>query len=210
MHQAHRESSVPPCDIDETSVELTRQLYIHGITYLLRGLPNALTPEESLSLQAAVPPGLLKLEAEADIHSLMPDPRNPLVAPKSPPRHPTILHRMTAALVFQMFVLIQFLLPYLTLLVSRTYQFERKHQITKRLVNSSVTTVDELSRRSLRLSQTICQMNDGKVGQAINEMMIWWIAGVTGGVQQGIEEGLSAVGSKATIARTRVIVEKTT
>lgn len=119
-----------------------------------------------------------------------------------------MLHRLTAVLVFQTFILIQFLLPYIKLFLSHTYQFERKHQITKRLVNSSVTTVDELGRRSLKLSQTICQMNDGKVGQAINEMTIWWVRGVTGGVQQGIEEGWSTMRSTPAQSTGRVTLEK--
>jgi hypothetical protein len=36
-------------------------------------------------------------------------------------------------------------------------------------------------------------MNDGMVGQAINEMTIWWVRSVTGGVQQGLAEGLQTL-----------------
>lgn len=78
--------------------------------------------------------------------------------------------------------------------MAEAYRFERKHQIANRIVNTGVTTVDEISRGGLRLSQTICQMNDGKVGQVINEMAMWCVVGVTGGVQQGFEEGLCVVG----------------
>lgn len=38
-------------------------------------------------------------------------------------------------------------------------------------------------------------MNDGKVGQALNEMTIWWVQSVTGGVQQGFMEGMKVVRS---------------
>jgi hypothetical protein len=113
-----------------------------------------------------------------------------------PPEDATILHRVTATLILQAFILMQFLLPYIKLFLSQAYQFERTHQITKRLVNTGVTTVDDLGRKSLKLSQTVCQMNDGKVGQAINDMTIWWVRGVTGGVQQGLEEGLKVVRSE--------------
>jgi hypothetical protein len=87
----------------------------------------------------------------------------------------------------------QFLLPYIKLFLSHTYQFERKHQIAKRLVNTSVATVDDIGRKTLRLSQTVCQMNDGMVGQVINEVAVWWVRGITGGVQEGIAEGLRVV-----------------
>lgn len=191
MTLAHRESSVPAYGIDETSPVLTRQLYLHGMTYLLRGLPSDLTPEELLSLQAAAPQSLMYMQADPSTHALVPRSGQSQVQRDMPPQDPSFLHRVTATLVLQTFVLIQFLLPYIKLFLSHAYQFEREHQITRRFVNGSITTVDDIGRRSLRLSQTICQMNDGKVGQAINEMTIWWVRGVTGGMQQGFEEGLN-------------------
>ncbi|KAH7350459.1 hypothetical protein BKA66DRAFT_476088 [Pyrenochaeta sp. MPI-SDFR-AT-0127] len=208
MTQAYRESSVPLQHIDEPSTALTRQLYIHGMTYLLRGLPADLTPEESLSLQAAMPPGFIEIPNDSSTHALIPVSKRTSIAQEVPPQEPTVLHRITATIVFQTFILIQFLLPYIKLLLSHTYQFERKHQITKRLINTSVSTVDELSRRSLKLSQTVCQMNEGRVGQAINEMTIWWVRSVTGGLQQGIEEGLSTLRATSEYSQRRVTVEK--
>jgi hypothetical protein len=191
MTLAHRESSIPAYEVDETCPILTRQLYLHGVTYLLRGLPSDLTAEELLSLQAAAPQSLVKSAADSNSHALVPRSWQHQMRRDSSSQEVSVLHRITATLVLQTFVLVQFLLPYLKVFLSYVYQFEREHQITKRIVNGSITTVDDLGRRSLRLSQTICQMNDGKVGQAINEMTIWWVRGVTGGMQQGIEEGLS-------------------
>ncbi|KAF2628734.1 hypothetical protein BU25DRAFT_338746 [Macroventuria anomochaeta] len=188
---AHRESSIPNYGTDETSPVLTRQLYLHGMTYLLRGLPSDLTPEELLSLQTATPQSLVNSQADLGSHALVPRSAQNQVQREMPSPNPSILHRITATLVLQTFVLIQFLLPYIRIFISHAYQFEREHQITRRVVNGSITTVDDIGRRSLRLSQTICQMNDGKVGQAINEMTIWWVRGVTGGMQQGFEEGLN-------------------
>lgn len=191
MTLAHRESSIPNYGIDDTSPALTRQLYLHGMTYLLRGLPSDLTPEELLSLQAAAPQSLVNAQADPASHALVPRSAQNQVARDLPPQDPSILHRMTATLVLQTFIFIQFLLPYIKIFLAHAYLFEREHQITRRFVNGSITTVDDIGRRSLRLSQTICQMNDGKVGQAINEMTIWWVRGVTGGMQQGFEEGLN-------------------
>ncbi|KAJ4992003.1 hypothetical protein SVAN01_02598 [Stagonosporopsis vannaccii] len=190
MNLAHRESSVTNYGLDETSPVLTRQLYLHGMTYLLRGLPSDLTAEELLSLQAATPQSLAESQADPAGYSLVPRSTQGQLQHDVPPQDASILHRITATLVLQTFIFIQFLLPYIKIFLAHAYQFEREHQITRRLVNGSITTVDDIGRRSLRLSQTICQMNDGKVGQAINEMTIWWVRGVTGGVQQGFEEGL--------------------
>lgn len=191
MTLAHRESSVPVYGIDETSPVLTRQLYLHGMTYLLRGLPTDLTPEELLSLQAATPQSMVYCQTDPASHALVPRSGQTQVQRDMPQQDPSILHRVTATLVLQTFIFIQFLLPYIKIFLSHAYQFEREHQITRRFVNGSITTVDDIGRRSLRLSQTICQMNNGKVGQAINDMTIWWVQGVTGGMQQGFEEGLN-------------------
>ena len=191
MTLAHRESSIPTYGIDETSPVLTRQLYLHGMTYLLRGLPLNLSPEELLSLQAAAPQSLVNSQADPSSHALVPrsSQTQAQIQRDTSPQDASVLHRMTATLVLQMFILVQFLLPYIKIFLSHAYQFEREHQVTRRLVNGSITTVDDIGRRSLRLSQTICQMNNGKVGQAINEMTMWWMRGVTGGMQQGVEEG---------------------
>jgi len=195
MAQATRESSASNSGSDDSSAILIRQLYIHGITYLLRGLPAKLTPEETLSIHAALPQELVEACQNSDASALVPVSQRSISPQRSPPQDPTVLHRLTAALVFQTFIFIQFLLPYIKLFLSHTYQFERKHQITKRLVNTGVATADDIGRRTLRLSQTVCQMNDGKVGQALNEMTIWWVQSVTGGVQQGFMEGMKVVRS---------------
>ncbi|CAE6996119.1 hypothetical protein PTTW11_00268 [Pyrenophora teres f. teres] len=194
MAQATRESNAPSSSSDDSSTILIRQLYIHGITYLLRGLPARLTPEEQLSIQAALPQDLVDTCRNPDANALITMPCRS-ISSEQPPQNPTVLHRLTAAFVFQTFILIQFLLPYIKLLLSHTYQFERKHQITKRLVNTGVATADDIGRRTLRLSQTVCQMNDGMVGQALNEMTLWWVQSVTGGVQQGFMEGMKVVNS---------------
>jgi hypothetical protein len=192
MTQAYRESNSPLHDMDEASTSLARQLYLHGMAYLLRGLPSDLTPQETLSLQAAIPSSVVGTQEYTGSHALVtrceqtPTP----VQHDRPPQPPSVVHRVTAAFVLQIFILAQLLLPYIKVCLAQAYQFEREHQVTKRVVSGGITAVDDIGRRSLRLSQAVCQMNDGKVGQAINEMVVWWVTGVTGGVQQGLEAGL--------------------
>ncbi|KAF1997346.1 hypothetical protein P154DRAFT_547402 [Amniculicola lignicola CBS 123094] len=204
LTQACQESDHLAREPNEVSTALTRQLYIHGLTYLLRGIPSDLTAEEMLSLQAAVPQSL---QNDANAHALIALPNQAGLARECPPPNPSVLHRVTAAIVFQSFILIQFLLPYIKLLIGHAYRFERDHKVTQRIFNKSIMTVDELGRRSLQLSQTVCQMNDGKVGQALNELTMWWVQGLTGGLQQGISEGFVAFGADRGPAR-KARVEK--
>lgn len=162
---------------------------MHGLTYLLRAIPTDLTPEERMSLQAAIPDHLFDPLTGRTPDSLIRLPQTASVARKETPQDASLLHRLTAVIVFQAFIFVQFLLPYIKLLIGHAYRFEREHKITQRILNTSLITVDEIGRRGLKLSHTICQMGDGKVGQAINDLTFWWIRGLTGGIQEGISEG---------------------
>ncbi|KAF2659938.1 DEAD-domain-containing protein [Lophiostoma macrostomum CBS 122681] len=190
LTQAYQESSALAQDRDDASAVLTRQLYLHGMSYLLRGIPKDLTQEELLSLDAAMPATVLEMHADANAHALIQLPPQQDVSTERQPQNPSTLHRIIAATVFQTFVLMQFLLPYIKLFFNAAYTFEREHKVTQRVFSNTVTTVDELGRRGLQLSHTVCQMNDGKVGQAINDFTVWWMRGLTGGLQQGIREGV--------------------
>jgi hypothetical protein len=165
------------------------------MTYLLRGLPQELTPEERMSLHAAIPGSVVNLSSDPNL-SLVSRSQSADLAHSDPSQIPSLLHRITAAIVFQLFVLFQFLLPYIKMFIGQAYRWERDHKVAQRFVNGSITTVDELGRRTLQLSQTVCKMNNGKVGQMINDVTIWWVNGLTGGIQQGINEGVVVIGGR--------------
>lgn len=80
------------------------------------------------------------------------------------------------------------------LFLGHAYRFERKHNLAQRLVNSGIMGADAVRRTALQLTHTICQMNDGKVGLALNDLTFWCVKGITGGLQQGIQEGVKLVG----------------
>ena len=175
--------------VDEASLILTRQMYIHSLTYLLRGLPTTLSPEETLSLQAALPPSMtITAPCSHDLSMSLSDP--------SPPSDPSLLHRIVATIIFETFVLLQFLLPYLKIFLGHAYRFERKHNLAQRVVNSGLMGADAMRRTGLQLTHMVCQMNDGKVGVALSELSFWFVKGVAGGLQQGIRDGVTLMGEE--------------
>jgi len=186
--QAHQHSSDLFKEDDPAVPSLIRSLYIHGVTWLLRGLPSDLTPDETLSLRAALPQPLSP--ASANDHALVARGPTGVAMREGPAPEPTVLQRATASIVFHLVMLVHFLLPYVRLLLGHAFEYERKNRITRRVLNSSVSTVDEISRRSVRVLQAICQMNDGKVGEALNRAVVYGASGITGGVQQGLEDAL--------------------
>ncbi|KAF2196517.1 hypothetical protein GQ43DRAFT_383111 [Delitschia confertaspora ATCC 74209] len=194
---SYQESGMIAHEEGDGSPLLTRQLYIHGISYLLRGLPTNLTPEESLSIQAAMPKSIQDLQNSLNAHDRVPSITHTSRSNEPPTQSPSLLHRATAKTVFYIFILLNFLLPYLKLFIGYAYQYEREHKITQRVLSKSVETANDLGQKGIRLSQTVCQMNNGKVGQAINDIALWWLRGLTGGIQQGISEGVRVLGLEA-------------
>ena len=196
--QAYQESSSLARDGEEGLPPLSRQLYIHGITYLLRGLPADMTPEEIMSVQAAIPPNVLQvLSLDPACQALIPALIwRPLVPDRGLEEEASILHQITAALVLQFFRTLQIILPYVKLFIGHAYHYEREHRISERIFSKVVHTIDEFGRWCVQFTHTICKMNDGKVGQAINELTVWWIRGVTGGIHQGISEGVVVLGAE--------------
>lgn len=168
-----------------------RQLYLHALTYLLRALPSDLTTEEQLSVRSALPAGVvepLRLEINAGYNSAN--------VPGHNENQPSLLHRILASTIVQMFILFQFILPYLKYLLSAAYQYEREHKISEKVLSQSIETVDILGKRSLSITGAIYGMGDGKVGQIITDAASWFVEGVTGGIHEGVGEGMVIMGAR--------------
>ncbi len=173
---------------------LSRQLYIHALTYLLRGLPVDLSPEEQLCIRSAIPFEIV------DSFTVRPFGDKLLAAHaegfrpfRESDAEPSVIHRLLASGIIHTCFLIQLLLPYVKLLVGQMYRFEREHHISEKIFSMSINTVDELGKRSLEITNAICRMNNGKVGQALAEFASWWVREVAGGVHEGIVEGMVVI-----------------
>lgn len=157
-----------------------RQLYLHGLTYLLRGLPGDLTQEEQLSIQGSLPRKLLiSQELDTSNHSSQAN-----LYPTNTPPPPSILHKILASTIVQLFIIVQVLLPYLKILLRTAYEYERTHHISEKVLKSSVEVADNVGK--------------GRVGQALNDAASWLIEGITGGIHEGVGEGLNIIGAKKT------------
>lgn len=188
---AVEESSTLSQDPRFGNPSFARQLYLHALTYLLRALPSDLTPEEQLSVRSALPVGVvepLRLEVNARYKSsnVSGDSDN----------QPSLLHRTLASAIVQMFIIFQFILPYLKYLLSAAYQYEREHKISEKVLSQSIETVDILGKKSLSITGAIYGMGDGKVGQLITDAATWFVEGVTGGIHEGVGEGMVIMGAR--------------
>ncbi|KAF2091785.1 hypothetical protein K490DRAFT_30800 [Saccharata proteae CBS 121410] len=198
LNSALHEYSSLSKDPSSEAAPFSRQLYMHAVTYLLRGLPSDLNAEERLSLETALPANTIKVfQVDAASGQLVRSYNHQApTEPQQPPPEPSWLHRILASSIVQLFLFLHLILPYVKLFIGHAYQYERQHRISEKFVSSSISTVDELGRRGIKFTNAVCQMNDGKVGQAINDLTLWWLRGVTGGIHDGVSEGVMLLGAR--------------
>ena len=46
----------------------------------------------------------------------------------------------------------------------------------------------------MTVAKTICSWNDGQVGVAVENVVFWWVHGITGGLRDGVKDGMEAFG----------------
>ncbi|TKA82081.1 hypothetical protein B0A49_00234 [Cryomyces minteri] len=176
----------------------SRQLYIHGLTYLLRGLPNDMTAEETICVRSSLPAGMVEpmiLEpCEGQLVRVQAN-GQPSTKQQRTEAETSLLHKILASGVVQLFLLFHLVLPYVKLFLGNAYRYERTHHVSERLFSGSIDTMDGLGKKSLQIVDSVCRLNDGKVGQAANELAGWWIKGVMGGIYEGAGEGMVILGA---------------
>ncbi|KAE8377806.1 hypothetical protein BDV26DRAFT_203091 [Aspergillus bertholletiae] len=168
---------------------LVRSLYMDALCYLLQALPADLTYEETARIRKCLPGRVSSSLTAPSTAGFANQPVNT--------RHPaerSYLHRLLASSIVHFFLLLQFLMPYLKIVLHRLYQFERSHRVTERVVSASLDAADTLGRRSVSLGTTVLSIHDGKLGVAVSSLAAWWVEGIAGGIYEGIGEGMTILG----------------
>ncbi|KZF25156.1 hypothetical protein L228DRAFT_265630 [Xylona heveae TC161] len=189
---AVEESSRPNPDIDGRTASFGRQLYIHSLTYLIRGLPADLSLEEKASIRSSIPEEITGLISDNGDKQLVPARGGAAL----PAREPSVLHRVLATGIIQIFIIFQFVLPYIKLFVKNAYLYERNNHISERLLHTSLDTVDSIGRRGVEFGGAVSKMGDGRVGQVINDLASWWVQSIAGGIYEGVGEGMVILGAR--------------
>lgn len=179
----------------------SRKLYIDSVEYLLNGLPSDMTAHEELSLRTALPDSLLLLPSSSSDNQLAVPSVEHNAEPTPAAPEPSVLHHAVASITLYAFLLISFVLPYVQLFLQEAYRYDRKHKISDRLFAQGVMAADTVGKQTLVLANNVCAMNDGRVGEAVKEVGMWWVQGVSGGVYEGVGEGMQVLGLRATGSR---------
>ncbi|PWY88766.1 hypothetical protein BO94DRAFT_545848 [Aspergillus sclerotioniger CBS 115572] len=180
LQNATREAQQHQCDN-----RLARLLYINALGYLLDGLPADMTDDEVRTIQHNLP---------ADVREALPAPvkTGTPAGDRHPPYPPerSYLHRLLASSIIKFFLLVQFFMPHVKVLMRIMYEYERSHQITER----AITTAHSLGRGGVNLGSAILNFNEGKVGATLSNLAAWWVEGIAGGIHEGMGEGMIMMG----------------
>lgn len=177
--------------------QFIRRQFIAGVACMMKALPSDLTLEEEVSLRQALPPSLAPTHRQdrgVMIRQGDRDEVNPFAAPVE---RRSFLHRWVAMVMVYVFIVAAAIIPYLRLFVRKAYQFDREHKLSDRLIAQGFVTADIVSRRTFAVASQVCAMNDGKVGESMKEIGMFIVQGVSGGMYEGVGEGMQVIGLRA-------------
>lgn len=169
--------------------EYQRRLYLDGITYLLRGLPDELNDEERTKLHAALPTTLKDTPRDADGIAAATSAER---ARTSGARIP-YLRLIVQTIVFWIFLAFATALPYLKYTARSAYAFERRHKVGEQFLAQTLALAQLTSSQVLAFICTIWTMNDGIVGRTLTEIGAWCAQNVGEGVRDGLTEAAAAL-----------------
>jgi hypothetical protein len=169
-----------------TNDPLNRRLYIDGISYILRGLPSDLTPEETLVLRSAIPV------------SLMPEPQSetaiqqPTHQPQQSTEPPTLLHRTISTATFYTLLLLTLMIPYMQSLFTALYALDARHNFSARFLTQTAFLLRLLAAQAVAVLAMAWGANDGALRHACRDFGVWVLRDVCGGMDEGV--GRAVVG----------------
>ena len=166
-----------------TNASSIRSQHIHGLTYLLRALPNDLGSVEVQQLQNALPD-----ELQADCR------------PLSPGRAKgNLLSRGITFVMLQCAVFLSLLLPIFMGLSNRFLQYEREHHVVQNLFASTGQALESMGEQGLDLKDAIVRFSQRRVGSALSGGLTWIAEGLVQGISDGAGRSAVIVGSAVAI-----------
>ncbi|KAF3350761.1 mRNA export protein mlo3 [Verticillium dahliae VDG2] len=185
------------------SAEFERKAFLDGAEYILKALPADLSPLELDRLRTSTPRALVlgRQGCPQGCNTSMPSaqchwPCGHAAASSSSARpRRSLLHRWVQAAVVQMFILAHLALPYVVLLARLAARAEREYNISHNLASAGWGLVHSIGAQGVKATGTLCGIGDGRVGQAIAEAVAWTVEGVSGGLSEGVRQGMVIMGA---------------
>ena len=170
-----------------------RRQYLSGLACLLHGLPTDLSEEEMTNLHESLPLALKLAQTTENQLAIRPaTAREPGPTQRSPQQ--SSFQHFVAVCTMYLFLAASFVLPYVQYMLREAYQFDRRHKISDKVLSSSIDTAVAVRRNTITIAAQVCSMNDGKVGEQLKDASLYLVQGLSGGVYDGIGEGMQVLG----------------
>ncbi|KAI1769518.1 hypothetical protein GGR53DRAFT_3099 [Hypoxylon sp. FL1150] len=176
QHSASRETE---------DLVFARKSYIDSVAYMLKGLPDDMDNYETSVIRRALPKSCAPVGRNGQIEAA---PGRPGWVPSD--RAKTFLRSTVQGSVAVIVLLLYFLLSLLAAIVRAGADFERQYNVSQHIVSSGLMFATAVGKRSGALGERIGALSDGKFGKAVSDLALWTLEGITGGVHDGIGQGL--------------------
>lgn len=176
QHSASRETE---------DLVFARKSYIDSVAYMLKGLPDDMDNYETSVIRRALPKSCAPVGINGQIEAA---PGRPGWVPSD--RAKTFLRSTIQGSVAVIVLFLYLLLSFLAVILRAGADFERQYNVSQHLVSSGLTFATAVGKRSGALGERIYAMGDGKVGKVVSDLAVWTLEGVTGGIHDGIGQGL--------------------
>jgi hypothetical protein len=167
----------------------------------LRGLPTDLTAEERIRLGVALP----QLVSSSIPHSLLaigPATSEECTAAEDAKAiRFSSLRPLVAKLTVCIVLCLKLIMYYLGIVMRKLYRYDRTHHISDRAIVQCALLFDRAWRLMALTVNRVCNMNDGKVGQFLGELLRCFADEVSNGLHDGLGEVFQKRERKSEIAR---------
>lgn len=179
MHGTAKHQSKYNSTSDNTDASYVRQMYIQGLSFLLRGLPQDMTVDEQILVKGALPHQVLQPLQITKIDDSSPE-QVPLLESRS------LLQRALSSSIVQGYVVARAIVPRVASISTKVYKFEQDHKIKTNAAVSDVIMANQMDRSGLVLGGKLLQLADALAGGIAKSAALWCVHGVAGEVQDGV------------------------
>lgn len=166
-----------------TPPDLSRLLTLDAIYYLLRILPSDLSDHEIHRISSSLPPQVLT-------QSISPSPKSSPLSSSTSPTESKFLRSTISLLLTNLFLLLALILPQILRLATIAYSFERRHQLSERLLVLFLGLLTTLGEKGIDVETSMERFGRSKTGKRFLEWILGtWLA-VVGGLRDGLGEGM--------------------
>ncbi|KJZ71489.1 hypothetical protein HIM_09128 [Hirsutella minnesotensis 3608] len=168
---------------------IERKAFVDGLTCLLRGLPSTLNTDEAEQIRSALP-----VHMSSKVVTSVRSDDVPPVATSGLPR--SFVHRSVQTIVVKIFQFVQFVLPYLLVLVKHAAALERRYKVAEAVVGYGMDFVNAKAEQCANFTSLVLNEDDGKARQGMSGVAAWAAVEVVRGILHGVGEGLVVVRHK--------------